>query len=168
MPERPSAQYEITMRLECPHEPGWIAKIAGVIGEAGGAIHAVDLVNIHRGRSLRDYSVECASTEHASAIVEAIRKLGGVEVHSVSDNTFLMHLGGKLEITSKVPLKTRSDLSMAYTPGVARVCRAIAKDPAVPGGSRAAPDDAYAARRLRSAISMPIACATAGRCRCFW
>jgi malate dehydrogenase (oxaloacetate-decarboxylating) len=129
MPARPSAQYEITMRLECPHEPGWIAKIAGVIGEAGGAIHAVDLVNIHRGRSLRDYSVECASTEHASVIVEAIRKLGGIEVHSVSDNTFLMHLGGKLEITSKVPLKTRSDLSMAYTPGVARVCRAIAKDP---------------------------------------
>jgi malate dehydrogenase (oxaloacetate-decarboxylating) len=128
-PERPSAQYEITMRLECPHEPGWIARIAGVIAEAGGAIHAIDLVNIHRGRSLRDYSVECASTEHAGRIVEAIRKLGGVEVHSISDDTFLMHLGGKLQIVSKLPLKTRSDLSMAYTPGVARICQAIAKDP---------------------------------------
>ncbi len=124
----PSAQYEITMRIECPHAPGWIAKITSVIGKAGGAIHAIDLVNIQHGKSLRDYSVECASTAHADEIVSAIRSVKGVRVHSVSDNTFLMHLGGKLEIASKVPLKTRADLSMAYTPGVARVCMAIHED----------------------------------------
>ena len=127
--DKPSSQYEITMRLECPHEPGWIAKIAGVIADGGGAIRAIDLVRIHKGMSLRDYSIDCPSTEHANRIVEAMRALDGLTVHSVSDDTFLMHLGGKLEIRSKVALKTRADLSMAYTPGVARICRAIAEDP---------------------------------------
>jgi malate dehydrogenase (oxaloacetate-decarboxylating) len=126
---RPSAQYEITMRIECPHEPGWIAKIAALIAEGGGAIRAIDLVTINGDRSLRDYSIECPSLEQANALVTRIRALEGATVHSVSDDTFLMHLGGKLEITSKVPLKTRSDLSMAYTPGVARVCKAIEVDP---------------------------------------
>jgi malate dehydrogenase (oxaloacetate-decarboxylating) len=125
----PSAQYSITMRLEVPHEPGWVARIAGLIAERGAAIRAIDLVRIQGSRSLRDYTVECPSTEGANAIVAAIRELAEVEVHSVSDETFLMHLGGKLEITPTVPLKTRADLSMAYTPGVARVCRAIAEDP---------------------------------------
>jgi malate dehydrogenase (oxaloacetate-decarboxylating) len=117
------------MRLEYPHRPGWIARIASVIAEAEGAIQAIDLVHIHRGRSLRDYTVECSSTGHARRIVQAIKEIEDVNVHSVSDNTFLMHLGGKLEIRSKVPLETRSDLSMAYTPGVARVCEAIHEDP---------------------------------------
>ncbi len=125
----PSAQYAITMRLEYPHAPGWIARIASVIAEQGGAIGAVDLVRVQRGHSIRDYTVEAPSTAHARRIVDAVRAIDGVTVHSVSDNTFLIHLGGKLEIRSKVPLKTRNDLSMAYTPGVARVCRAIAHDP---------------------------------------
>ncbi len=64
--DRPSAQYEITMRLAYPHEPGWIAKIAGLIAQGGGAIRAIDLVQIHQGQSLRDYSIECPSTEHAT------------------------------------------------------------------------------------------------------
>ncbi|MGD8858786.1 MAG: NAD-dependent malic enzyme [Myxococcales bacterium] len=127
--QRPSTQYEITMRLEYPHESGWLACIASKIADLGGTIHAIDLVHIHAGRSVRDYSIETRSTAHANEIVEAIRGIDGVTVHSVSDDTFLMHLGGKLEVTSKVQLKTRADLSMAYTPGVARVCRAIAKDP---------------------------------------
>jgi len=125
---RPSAQYEITIRVECPHEPGWIAKIAGVISEAGGAIGAIDLVQIRKGHSTRDYSIECISTEHANEIVRIVGELEGAIVHSVSDETFLMHLGGKLEIASRVPLKTRSDLSMAYTPGVARICQSIKED----------------------------------------
>jgi malate dehydrogenase (oxaloacetate-decarboxylating) len=124
----PSAQYRITMRLECPHEPGWIAKIAGLIAEAGGAIRAVDLVHIRKKQSLRDYSIECSSTDHANEIVSKVRQLEGAKVHSVSDDTFLMHRGGKLEVVSKVPLKTRADLSMAYTPGVARICNAVAED----------------------------------------
>jgi len=125
----PSSQYAITVRLEYPHEPGWMADIASVIAGQGGAIGAVDLVHIHRKRSLRDYTIECTSTEHAQKILDALRRLRGLQVQSVSDDTFLMHLGGKLEISSKVPLKTRSDLSMAYTPGVARICKAIHDDP---------------------------------------
>ncbi|MFQ5670931.1 MAG: NAD-dependent malic enzyme [Acidobacteriota bacterium] len=127
----PSAQYAITIRLEYPHGPGWIARVAGAIGKAGGVIRAIDLVHIRKGRSLRDYTVECSSSEHATSIAQAVRRLGGVHVHSVSDETFLMHLGGKLEIASKVSLKTRADMSMAYTPGVARVCEAIHRDWAV-------------------------------------
>jgi len=86
-------------------------------------------VHINRGESLRDYSIECASPEQAQAVVETVKRLEGVKVASVSDKTFLMHLGGKLETASRVPLKTRADLSMAYTPGVARVCLAIADNP---------------------------------------
>jgi malate dehydrogenase (oxaloacetate-decarboxylating) len=124
-----SSQYTITLRLEYPHEAGQIAKIAATVGERGGVIRGIDLVHIERNRSLRDYTIECASTDHARQIVASIRELENVTVQSVSDDTFLMHLGGKLEIKSKVALKTRADLSMAYTPGVARVCKAVEADP---------------------------------------
>ena len=123
-----SVQYTTTIRLEYPHEPGWMAKITTAIAEHGGSIGSVDLVHIRNNRSLRDFSVECGSTDHAHEIVEALMKLEGLAVRSVSDETFLMHLGGKLEVRSRVKLKTRSDLSMAYTPGVARVCKAIEAD----------------------------------------
>ncbi|RMH37472.1 MAG: NAD-dependent malic enzyme [Deltaproteobacteria bacterium] len=129
MTARPSPQYSITMRISYPHEPGWIARIADAIAQRGGVILAIDLVHIHGGRSLRDYTIECSSTEHANAIVEAVRAIDGVEIESVSDNTFLVHLGGKLEVVAKTPIKTRADLSMVYTPGVARVCLAIRDDP---------------------------------------
>jgi malate dehydrogenase (oxaloacetate-decarboxylating) len=125
----PSAQYAITIRLEYPHAPGWIAKVSGVIGKRGGMISAIDFVQVRQGRTIRDYTVECSSTEHAERIIDGIKGISGVQVRSVSDDTFLMHLGGKLEIRSKVPLNTRADLSMAYTPGVARVCMAIHDDP---------------------------------------
>jgi len=126
-----SPQYSITMRLEYPHGPGWIAKIANAIADQGGSIGAVDLVHIRGGKSRRDYTVECYSTEQANRIVSAVEQIEGVVVRSVSDNTFLAHLGGKLEITPRIPLKTRADLSMAYTPGVARVCLAIQRDPRI-------------------------------------
>jgi malate dehydrogenase (oxaloacetate-decarboxylating) len=124
----PSAQYTMTVRMEYPHEPGWIGRISSVVGKLGGAIYGIDLVHIRKRRSTRDYSIECASTEHAERILDALRAIEGVSITSVADDTFLMHIGGKLEIASKVPLKTRSDLSMAYTPGVARVCKAIEED----------------------------------------
>jgi len=126
----PTAQYAITARLEYPHQPGWIARIAEIIARQGGAILAIDLVAIHHGRSLRDYHIECASTDQAREIIQALGRIDGLEMHSVSDDTFLMHLGGKLEIASRVALKTRAELSMAYTPGVARVCNAIHDNPA--------------------------------------
>jgi malate dehydrogenase (oxaloacetate-decarboxylating) len=124
-----SAQYAITLRIDSARGPGRIARIAATIGDEGGIIDAIDLVQVRGNRSLRDYTVECSSTDHARQIVTAVRSLEDVTVESVSDETFRMHLGGKLEIQSKVPLKTRADLSMAYTPGVARVCRAIADEP---------------------------------------
>lgn len=126
----PSAQYAITIRLEYPHKPGWIARIAATIAEQGGAIEAIDLVEISNGRSLRDYTVECGSSEQAQRVAAAVKALEGVRVLSVTDETFALHQGGKLEIHSRVALKTRNDLSMAYTPGVARVCLAIHKSPA--------------------------------------
>jgi malate dehydrogenase (oxaloacetate-decarboxylating) len=112
----PSAQYAITVRLEYPHEPGWIAKVSGVIGDQGGMISAIDFVQVRRGKTMRDYTVECSSTKHAEEIIEGIKTISGVTVRSVSDETFLMHLGGKLEIRSKVPLNTRA----ARHSGIAR------------------------------------------------
>ncbi len=127
-PAPPSAQFSVTIRLECPHEAGWLASISSAIADNGGLINAIDLVQISDGTSLRDYGVECGSTEHADAIVKAVKAIDGVTVQSVSDNTFLMHLGGKIQVAAKVPVKTRNDLSMAYTPGVARICMAIHED----------------------------------------
>ena len=126
-----SSQYAITLRIEYPRAAGRIAKIASAIGDQGGVIGAIDLVQIRGSRSVRDYTVECASTEHARRIIEAVRGMEDLKLESVSDDTFLMHLGGKLEIHSKVALKTRADLSMAYTPGVARVCKAIEAEPKI-------------------------------------
>ena len=125
-----SSQYAITLRIDYPRAPGRIAKIASTIGEQGGVIGAIDLVQIRGSRSIRDYTIECPSTEHAQPHHRGGPGAGGPDgSSSVSDETFLMHLGGKLEIVSKVPLKTRADLSMAYTPGVARACKAIAAEP---------------------------------------
>ena len=90
---------------------------------------AIDLVRVESDNVVRDVTVACANSEHAEGVVGAVRKLEGVHVEAVSDRTFLMHKGGKIEVRSKLPLKTRDDLSMAYTPGVARVSTAIHEDP---------------------------------------
>jgi malate dehydrogenase (oxaloacetate-decarboxylating) len=106
-----------------------LGRIASAIGEAGGDIGAVDIVGVAKEHIIRDLSVDARDETHGEAIVAAVRAVDGVEVVSVSDRTFLLHLGGKIQIQNKAPLKTRDDLSMAYTPGVARVCRAIHADP---------------------------------------
>src|SRR5947209_7095100 len=129
MAATPTASYSITVRAKIPDEPGMFAKIAAAIGEAGGSLGGIDLVDVRKGVKVRDITIAAAEEEHAQEIVRAIRRVPGVHVVSVSDRTFLLHLGGKIEIVSKRPLQTRDDLSMAYTPGVARVCRAIAEDP---------------------------------------
>ena len=107
-----------------------LGRLASTIGEAGGDIGAIDIVRQDKGLLVRDITVNCGDDAHGDRIAQAIRGIDGINVVNVSDRTFLMHLGGKIEVTSKSPLKTRDDLSMAYTPGVARVVRAIAKDPA--------------------------------------
>ena len=103
--------------------------MAAAIGAAGGLLGAIDLVRVEEGKKVRDVTVLAADEAHIGRIVDAVHALPGIEVEHVSDRTFLLHLGGKLEVQPKAPLKTRDDLSMAYTPGVARICKAIAEDP---------------------------------------
>jgi malate dehydrogenase (oxaloacetate-decarboxylating) len=127
---RPSASFSATLRVHLDDRPGAFAELARAIGDAGGNLGAIDLVRVESGKKVRDVTVDAASADHIESIVAAVRTVAGVDVEHVSDRTFLLHLGGKIEIASKSPLRTRDDLSMAYTPGVARVCRAIAEDPA--------------------------------------
>jgi malate dehydrogenase (oxaloacetate-decarboxylating) len=128
MAPTPTASYSITVRALIPDQPGMFAKVALAVGEAGGNLGGIDLVEVRKGYKVRDVSVSAGDEAQADAIVQAIRSVPGVQVVSVSDRTFLMHLGGKIEVRSKRPLETRDDLSMAYTPGVARISRAIAAD----------------------------------------
>ena len=125
----PSPGYSLTIRVKLPSRPGSLGRLTTAIGRVGGDIGAIDIVSVGHGVLTRDVSVDASSVEHGDRIVRAMKEVDGVEVVHVSDRTFLMHLGGKIEISPKVPLKTRDDLSMAYTPGVARVCEAIHQDP---------------------------------------
>jgi malate dehydrogenase (oxaloacetate-decarboxylating) len=105
-----------------------LGRVAMAIGDAGGDIGAVDLVESGRDRIIRDITINARDSVHGTQIVNRLKQTSGVRVINISDRTFLMHLGGKIEIHSKVPIRTRDDLSMAYTPGVARVCLAIKED----------------------------------------
>ena len=125
----PSASYSLTLRLRIPQRPGSFARVAAAIGAVGGLLGAIDLVRVEDGVSVRDVTVACRDAAHGEAVVAAVRAVDGVTVDSVSDRTFLMHLGGKIEVDPKVPVKTRDDLSMVYTPGVGRVSSAIQEDP---------------------------------------
>lgn len=125
----PNASYSLTLRVRIHNKPGKLGEITTAIGKAGGDIEGIDIVSVGKDFLIRDITVNAASETHDQQIVESLDDIDGVEVVNVSDRTFLMHLGGKIETVSKIPLKTRSDLSMAYTPGVARVCEAIHKDP---------------------------------------
>ena len=123
-----SAQFSVVLRVRIAHRPGMLGRVATAIGEAGGTIGAVDLVDLDDRYTLRDITVDTAGEEHARQIGEAVDAIEGAEVLDATDRTFLMHVGGKIEQRNKHPLRTRDDLSMAYTPGVARVCEAIAQD----------------------------------------
>ncbi len=125
----PSASYSITVRLEVPSEGLPPSLMTSAVEAVGCMVTAFD-VTAARGDLLQvDLTIAAPDAEHEEQITTALAAVPGVVVGKVSDRTFLLHLGGKIEITSKVPLKTRDDLSMAYTPGVARVCRAIAERP---------------------------------------
>ena len=123
-----SPSYSFTLRIKADNSPGMIGVITSAIGEAGGDIGGIDIIRATTSSVIRDYTVNAANVVHSNHIAEAIEETRGAEVVSVSDRTFLIHLGGKISVENKVPLNTRDDLSMAYTPGVARVCTAIAED----------------------------------------
>jgi malate dehydrogenase (oxaloacetate-decarboxylating) len=125
----PSASYSFTVRMGILNRPGMLGRVTSVIGKAGGDIGAVDLVEMTRERVFRDMTIKARDSEHGQRIIDKLRKLPVVKIANISDRTFLMHLGGKIEVRSKVPIRTRDDLSMAYTPGVARVSLAIKEDP---------------------------------------
>ncbi len=125
----PSAQYSLTLRVEIDHLPGMLGKVASAIGEAGATIGAVDLVGVDAGHTIRDITVETSDAADWPRLTAAVNAVGGARVLDTTDRTFMLHMGGKIEVRNKSPLKTRDDLSMAYTPGVARVCEAIFDDP---------------------------------------
>ncbi len=129
MSATPSAQYRLNIRVKLEDSSGILGRVTTAIGEAGGIVAAVDLVEVHGAHSLRDIVVDASGRAHWERILAAIGAIDGAEVVDTTDRTFLLHVGGKIEQHNKHPLKTRDDLSMAYTPGVARVCHAIHDDP---------------------------------------
>src|ERR671912_653313 len=129
MQQTPSASYSLTLRVKLSSRAGSLGELTMALGRAGGDIGAIDIVTVGNDFIIRDITVSSASSAHGEQIVETVKDIDGVELLQVSDPTFLMHLGGKIEVVSKVPLKTRADLSRAYTPGVARICDAIYRDP---------------------------------------
>jgi malate dehydrogenase (oxaloacetate-decarboxylating) len=125
----PSAGFSITIRVAVPADPYAIGRLTTAVGEAGGIVTAVDVVDSDHVSLVADLTCDTADAAHAEQVTEALEALDGVDVRKVSDRTFLLHLGGKIEVTPKVALRTRDELSRAYTPGVARVCLAIAENP---------------------------------------
>jgi malate dehydrogenase (oxaloacetate-decarboxylating) len=123
-----SPGYAITIRIEGhpAHQP--VAQVTAALADAGASITALDVTESLIDRVVVDVTCDAIDASHAEAITEALSALEGITVRKVSDRTFLLHIGGKIEVVSKVPLKTRDDLSRAYTPGVARICQAIAAD----------------------------------------
>lgn len=121
--------FTLIMRVEMPNETGAFGVLANTIGDAGGDVAAIDMRSVTKTRVVRDVTVNVSSDVIAMAVRKAVENLPGVAIVSVSDSTFLAHLGGKISVTPKIPVKTRKDLSTVYTPGVARVSMAIADDP---------------------------------------
>ena len=125
----PSPGYAVTIRVELPATTDSTGDLTAAVSAAGAALTALDVVESTYNSIVVDVTCNATNEEHAKKITDSIAKLDGVKVRKFSDRTFLIHLGGKLEVHSKVPLKTRDDLSRAYTPGVARISQAIADDP---------------------------------------
>jgi malate dehydrogenase (oxaloacetate-decarboxylating) len=124
-----SASFSVTVRVRLEDQPGSFARLAAAIGEAGGSLGAIDLVRVDGSSKVRDVTIEGSDAAQIDRVVGAVRAVPGIAIEHVSDRTFLLHVGGKLEVVPKTPIRNRDDLSMAYTPGVARICSAIADEP---------------------------------------
>jgi malate dehydrogenase (oxaloacetate-decarboxylating) len=129
MPLTPSASYSLTIRMKLDNTPGMLGEITSAIGRAGGQIGAIDIVETGDSWVVRDIRVDARDQDHWSDIMDALKGVEGATLVEVQDRTFRLHLGGKISQRNKYRLETRDDLSMAYTPGVARVCMAIHEDP---------------------------------------
>jgi malate dehydrogenase (oxaloacetate-decarboxylating) len=125
----PSAQFSLTLRVELPSRPGGVlGKVTAAITRAGGSIVAVDTVEAKGDHTLREITVECSGVEHRGHVITAVQSVRAARVVEITDRTFEAHRSGKIHTGLNIPVKSRDDLSMAYTPGVARVCSAIAEN----------------------------------------
>jgi malate dehydrogenase (oxaloacetate-decarboxylating) len=129
MGNAPNASYSITIRVEFSNDSGMLGRLTSEIGQHGGDIGAVDLVSVNENRMTRDLTINCRDDAHAQEVIDAVNALDDFSLLHQSDRTFLLHLGGKIDVVSRSPIRTRDDLSMVYTPGVARVCMAIHDNP---------------------------------------
>src|SRR2546421_1412488 len=125
----PSAVFSFTVRVAVTADASAIGRLTTAVGEAGAIVTALDVVDSDPAHIIADVTCDTADSAHADQVVTTLEELDGVDVRKVSDRTFLLHLGGKIEVTPKVSLRNRDELSRAYTPGVARVCLAIAENP---------------------------------------
>ena len=125
----PNPSFSLTIRVALPNQPGMLASVTSAIASVGGNFGQIDLIEQTRASTVRDITVDAYSTDHNEEIVQAVKALPDVKVIDVFDRTFDLHRGGKISVISKISLKRQSDLAMAYTPGVARICTAIANDP---------------------------------------
>lgn len=125
----PNSSFSLTIRFQVPNRPGMLASVTKAISTLGGSMGQIDLIEQTRDISMRDITVDAASTEHAETIVQAVKDLPHIRVLDVYDRTFTLHRSGKISVVSKIPLRGQADLAMAYTPGVGRICNAIAEDP---------------------------------------
>jgi len=126
----PNSSFSLTVRLQIPNRVGMLASVTQAIALNGGNLGQIDLIEQTRAHSTRDLTIDAASTEHAESIVQALKELTDIKLLNVYDRTFNLHRGGKISIVSRIALKSVSDLAMAYTPGVGRICHAIAQNPA--------------------------------------
>ncbi len=125
----PNPSFSLTIRFQVPNRPGMLASVTKAVSVLGGNMGQIDLIEQNRQVSIRDIAIDCASTEHAETIVDAVKALPDIKVVNVYDRTFNLHRGGKITVQSRIPLRGQADLAMAYTPGVGRICMAIAKNP---------------------------------------
>ena len=125
----PSASFSLKIELEIPNRPGALASIMSTIASVGGSLGDIVLLQRNLKYTQRELTIDASSTEQGDKIIEAVKSLPSVKILSYDDRTFAIHQGGKISVESKLPLHSQSDLAMAYTPGVGRICRAIAEDP---------------------------------------
>jgi malate dehydrogenase (oxaloacetate-decarboxylating) len=126
--QEPYTDFRMTVRIEIPNQPGQFVRLATILAEEGASLGAIDIVEARKSRMVRDITFDARNEAHAQAVIDRLESLSGFHVRSASNQIFLTHLGGKISTRSKIPVKTRNTLSMVYTPGVARVCQAIAED----------------------------------------